>query len=140
MTRDLRRLRRLIDLRRRQEEQARLQLAQSLRKASELSDEVRARTEAFERALEGETAPRQRPHLEALLDFAEPALLAARAAEASALGAVDEVRREWNRAAVRLKGMERLEERTVHERDEKIAEAERHALDDATNRRGGDDS
>ena len=140
MSRDLGRLRRLLDLRRRQEEQARVQLAQSLQKASEISDEVRARTEAFERVLGGDTAPRQRSPLDTLLEFAEPALLAARAAEASALGAVEEVRREWNRAAIRLKGMERLEERRVAEIDEAAAELDRITIEDATNRRGGDDS
>ena len=68
MSRDISRLRRLLDLRRRQEEHARVQLAQSLQKASEISDEVRARTQAFERVLEGDATPRQRPHLDALLD------------------------------------------------------------------------
>lgn len=138
MSRDLKRLRRLVDLRRRQEEQARAQLAQSLRKASEISEEVRARTEAFERVLEGDAAPRERRQLETLLEFAEPAIVAARAAEASAIGAAEEVRREWQRTAMRLKGMEKLEDRRVAEIEEIVEASEQVTLDDSTNTRGRD--
>ena len=86
MTRNTQRLRRLLDLRKRQEEQARVQLAQSLKKAAEISDEVKARTEALERALDGNPEPRVRSHLETLMVMAEPAIRAAQAAEASAMG------------------------------------------------------
>ena len=110
MTRSPHRLRRLLDLRRRQEETARIQLAQSMARAAELSDEVRHRTEALESVLAGSgTPPARRSHLEALIEVTTPAMLAARAAEASALNTVVEIRREWSRAAVRLKGLERLE-------------------------------
>ena len=70
----------------------------------------------------------------------QPQNCAARAAEASAFGAVEEVRREWNRAAIRLKGMERLEERRVAEIEEATAEFDRLTVEDATTRRGGHDS
>ena len=138
MKRDAKRLRRLLDLRKRQEEQTRVQLAQSLRKAAEISDEVKARTEALERALEGSTEPRRRSHLESLMVMAEPAILAAQAAEASAMGAAEEVRREWNRAAQRLKGMERLDDRRVEEEAEIEADREKAAFDDSASNRAGD--
>ncbi len=138
MTRDAKRLRRILDLRKRQEEQARVQLAQSLRKAAEISDEVKARTEALERALEGDSTPRVRSHLETLMVMAEPAIRAAQAAEASAMGAAEEVRREWNRAAQRLKGMERLDERRAEEVAERQASQEKAALDDSASNRAGD--
>ncbi len=138
MTRDAKRLRRLLDLRKRQEEQARIQLAQSLRKAAEISDEVKARTEALERAIDGNTEPRRRSHLESLMEMAEPAILAAKAAEASAMGAAEEVRREWNRAAQRLKGMERLDDRRAEEQAEVEAGREKAALDDSASNRAGD--
>ncbi|MCH1435162.1 MAG: hypothetical protein L7U56_05790 [Acidimicrobiales bacterium] len=138
MTRDQKRLRRILDLRKRQEEQARVQLAQSLRKAAEISDEVKARTQALERALEGDQSPRVRPHLETLMVMAEPAIRAAQAAEASAIGAAEEVRREWNRAAQRLKGMERLDERRTEEIAEQQASQDKLALDDSASNRAGD--
>lgn len=138
MTRDAKRLRRILDLRKRQEEQARVQLAQSLRKAAEISDEVKARTEALERALDGDASPRVRSHLETLMVMAEPAIRAAQAAEASAMGAAEEVRREWNRAAQRLKGMERLDERRAEDAAERQASQENAALDDSASNRAGD--
>jgi flagellar export protein FliJ len=138
MTRNAQRLRRLLDLRKRQEEQARVQLAQSLKKASEISDEVKARTEALERALEGSPEPRVRSHLETLMVMAEPAIRAAQAAEVSAMGAAQEVRREWNKAAQRLKGMERLEDRRVEEQAERQAHQEKAQLDDSASNRAGD--
>jgi len=110
MSRKPHRLRRLLDLRRRQEETARVQLAQSMEKAAQLSDEVRQRTEALESVLAGSHQPMRRSHLDALVEMTTPAMLAARAAEASAMNTVVEIRREWSRAAVRLKGLERLEE------------------------------
>ena len=138
MTRNTQRLRRLLDLRKRQEEQARVQLAQSLKKAAEISDEVKARTEALERALEGQPEPRVRSHLETLMVMAEPAIRAAQAAEVSAMGAAEEVRREWNRAAQRLKGMERLDERRTEEEAEIRSTREKAALDDSASNRAGD--
>ncbi|MEM9466660.1 MAG: hypothetical protein AAGA90_14905 [Actinomycetota bacterium] len=138
MTRNAQRLRRLLDLRKRQEEQARVQLAQSLKKAAEISDEVKARTEALERALEGNPEPRVRSHLETLMVMAEPAIRAAQAAELSAMGAAQEVRREWNKAAQRLKGMERLEDRRIEEQAERRATREKAELDDSASNRAGD--
>lgn len=138
MTRNTARLRRLLDLRKRQEEQARVQLAQSLKKAAEISDEVKARTEALERALEGRSEPRVRSHLETLMVMAEPAIRAAQAAEVSAMGAAEEVRREWNRAAQRLKGMERLDDRHAEEQAELRSNQEKAALDDSASNRAGD--
>lgn len=125
------RLRRLLDLRRRQEENARVQLAQSLRRAAALSDEVRSRTDALEAAIAGSPEPRMRRHLDTLVEIATPAILAAQAAEASAMGTVDELRREWHKAAIRLKGMERLEERATTAEEERLAAAELRRLDDA---------
>ena len=138
MTRNTQRLRRLLDLRKRQEEQARVQLAQSLKKAAEISDEVKARTEALERALDGNPEPRVRSHLETLMVMAEPAIRAAQAAEASAIGAAHEVRREWNRAAQRLKGMERLEDRHLEAETERRVSQEKAQLDDSASNRAGD--
>lgn len=138
MTRDAKRLRRLLDLRRRQEEQARVQLATSLRKAADISDEVKARTKALERVLDGRPEPSHRAHLESLLELAQPAIFAAQAAEASAMAAADEVRREWNRAAQRLKGMERLDDRRAEEHAEAEVGREKAALDDSTSNRAGD--
>ena len=138
MTRNAQRLRRLLDLRKRQEEQARVQLAQSLKKAAEISDEVKARTEALERALEGSPEPRVRSHLETLMVMAEPAIRAAQAAEVSAMGAAQEVRREWNKAAQRLKGMERLEDRRIEEQAERRSNQEKAELDDSASNRAGD--
>ncbi len=138
MTRNTQRLRRLLDLRKRQEEQARVQLAQSLKKAAEISDEVKARTEALERALEGSPEPRVRSHLETLMVMAEPAIRAAQAAEVSAMGAAQEVRREWNKAAQRLKGMERLEDRHLEEQAERRANQDKAQLDDSASNRAGD--
>ncbi len=138
MTRNTQRLRRLLDLRKRQEEQARVQLAQSLKKAAEISDEVKARTEALERALEGSPEPRVRSHLETLMVMAEPAIRAAQAAEVSAMGAAQEVRKEWNKAAQRLKGMERLEDRHLEEQAERRANQEKAQLDDSASNRAGD--
>ncbi|MEM9200519.1 MAG: hypothetical protein AAGC53_02620 [Actinomycetota bacterium] len=138
MTRDSKRLSRILNLRRRQEEQARVQLAQSLQKAAQISDEVKARTEALERALEGGSAPRRRSHMATLMDMAEPALRAAQAAEASAMGTAEEVRREWNRAAQRLKGMERLDDRRSEEAAEAQASIEKAAFDDSASNRAGD--
>ena len=129
--RDPKRLRRLLHLRRRQEETARRQLADSLRRAAEISDEVRVRTDALESALAGRRTPEQRRHLDVIVEIATPAILAAQAAEASALGAVAELRREWNKSAIRLKGMERLEERAREAELERIAEDEMRRIDDA---------
>ncbi len=120
------RLRRLLDLRRRQEENARVQLAQSLQRAATISDEVRVRTEALESVLAGAEQPHRRSHLDALREMTMPAILAAQAAEASAMNTVVEIRREWNRAAIRLKGLERLEEKHVE------AVREEHRRDRAT--------
>lgn len=122
MSRSSNRLRRLLQLRRRQEETARVQLAQSMQKAAALSDEVRARTEALDAVLAGSPQPRRRSHLDALVEMTTPAILAARAAEASAASTVVEIRKEWTRAAIRLKGLERLEENhlaAAHDADTK---------------------
>ena len=128
------RLRRLLDLRRRQEETARVQLAQSMQKAAELSDEVRQRTEALESVLSGSAAsptPARRSHLDALVEMTTPAMKAARAAEASAMNTVVEIRREWSRAAVRLKGLERLEENHRAAAEEEQARENARQTDDA---------
>lgn len=126
-----RRLRRLLDLRRRQEETARIQLAQSMEKAAELSEEVRQRTEALESVLAGTPHVRRRSHLDALVEMTTPAMLAARAAEASAMNTVVEIRREWSRAAVRLKGLERLEENHAAEAEAEEAAETARQIDDA---------
>ena len=139
MTRDAKRLRRLVDLRRRQEETARVQLAQSLQKAAEISDEVRVRSEALEAALAGNPEPRRKEHLEALLEIAQPALNAAQAAEASARGAAEEIRREWRRTAKRLKGMERLDDRHEAEQLAFRRRADQAHFDDALSSRSGED-
>lgn len=137
MSRTPRRLHRLLGLRRRQEEAARIQLAQSMEKAAELSDEVRQRTEALESVLSGSPQPRRRSHLDALVEMTTPALLAARAAEASAMNTVVEIRREWSRAAVRLKGLERLEENHATEaRAEEALETARQTDDAIVGRFG----
>ncbi len=139
MTRDAKRLRRLLDLRRRQEEAARVQLAQSLRRAAEISDEVRDRTEALEDVLGGNLEPRRRQHLETITSIAQPAILAAHAAESSARGTAEEIRREWRRTARRLKGLERLEDRRVAEELEVGVRSERQQIDDAMSSRQGDE-
>ena len=139
MSRDTKRLRRLLDLRRRQEEAARVQLAKSLRRAADISDEVRDRTEALEAVLGGNLEPRRHPHLAAIAAIAEPAILAAHAAEVSARGAAEEIRREWRRTAKRLKGLERLDERRHAEEFELIQRGERAETDDAINSRHGED-
>ena len=135
MSRSGRRLARLLDLRRRQEEAARVQLARSLRRAGEISEEVRTRSEALEDVIAGDRTPRERTNLEMLTEIATPAILAAKAAEASAIGAVHEIRREWNRTAVRLKGIERAEERQQEERREIEDAIALRALDDAVSSR-----
>lgn len=137
MSRSPRRLARLLDLRRRQEEAARVQLAQSLRRAATISDEVRTRSEALEDVLAGERPVRERSNLEMLTEIATPAILAAKAAEASAMGAVQEIRREWNRTAVRLKGIERADERQRDAAREAEAAVALRALDDAMTSRVG---
>ncbi len=131
MSRTPHRLRRLLDLRRRQEEAARIQLAQSMEKVAELSEEVRQRTEALESVLTGSAPPARRSHLDALIEMTTPAMLAARAAEASAMNTVVEIRREWSRAAVRLKGLERLEENAQAAAAEKEAAEVARETDDA---------
>ncbi|MFQ5558860.1 MAG: hypothetical protein ACE5GB_15305, partial [Acidimicrobiales bacterium] len=83
------RLRRLLGLRRRQEEQARAQLAQSLRRVSELSDEVRARSDALEAVMRGRE-PKRHAAVEAITDASSLAVAAVRAAEASAMSTTDE--------------------------------------------------
>lgn len=113
MSRSPKRLARILTLRRRQEEAARIQLARSMEKAAEISDEVRARTDALESVLAGEMRPHERTQLDVLADAAMPAIVAAKAASASAVGAVAELRQEWVRTAVRMKGLERLEERRI---------------------------
>ena len=70
--------------------------------------------------------------------MAEPAIRAAQAAEASAMGAAEEVRREWNRAAQRLKGMERLDDRRTEEVAEQQAGQDKLAFDDSASNRAGD--
>lgn len=135
MRRSPRRLARLLDIRRRQEEAARVQLAQSLRKAADLSDEVRSRSEALETVLAGQRPVRERAQLDALSEFATPAILAARAAEASAMAAAQEIRREWQRTATRLKGIERVDEKQRRERREIEDQADRRAFDDAVTAR-----
>jgi flagellar export protein FliJ len=131
MSRTPHRLRRLLDLRRRQEEAARIQLAQSMAKAAELSEEVRQRTEALESVLSGSQPSARRSHLDALVEMTAPATLAARAAEASAMSTVVEIRREWSRAAVRLKGLERLEENDLAAAEAKDAREAARQTDDA---------
>lgn len=124
------RLARLLDLRRRQEENARQNLAQSLRHAAGISEEVRHRTEALEAAIGGEPSPRRLRHLETMAAIAEPAIFAARAAELSARSTAEELRRDWQKTARRLKGLERLEENHV---EQERVERERQArieLDD----------
>ena len=49
-----------------------------------------------------------------------------------------QVRREWNRAAQRLKGMERLDERRTEEIAEQQASQDKLALDDSASNRAGD--
>ena len=115
------RLSRLLDLRRRQEETSRQHLATSLRHAAKLSDEVRNRTEALEAALSGQPSASRRRHLDAVAQIAEPAIFAARAAELSARSAAEELRRDWQRAARRLKGLERLQE-TRAEQERELAD------------------
>lgn len=129
--RDPNRLRRLLDLRHRQEETARRHLAESLRRASDISAELKARTDALNSALTGQHDPVRRRHLDILVEMATPAIRAAAAAEASALGTADELRREWEKTAVRLKGIERLHENAVAERDERMTRDEARRLDDA---------
>ena len=68
--RDPKRLRRLLDLRRRQEKTARRQLADSLRRAAEISDVVRVRTDELESALAGRHIPEHRRHLDLLVEIA----------------------------------------------------------------------
>ena len=139
MSRSPNRLRRLLDLRRRQEENARVQLAQSLHRAAGISAEVRARTEALELVLSGHGTTVRRPHLEVLTAMTTPAILAAQAAEASAVSTVMEIRREWNRAAIRLKGLERLDEKHTEEaRQDELRDAA-HQADDAVVGRFGED-
>jgi flagellar export protein FliJ len=121
----------LLDLRRRQEETARIQLAKSMEKAAELSEEVRQRTEALESVLSGSPQPARRRHLDALVEVTTPAMLAARAAEASAMSTMVEIRREWSRAAVRLKGLERLEENQAAADDAHEAVESAREIDDA---------
>jgi flagellar protein FliJ len=135
------RLRRLLDLRRRQEENARVQLAQSLQRAATLSDEVRSRTEALESALAGAELPHRRSHLDVLREMTTPAILAAQAAEASAMSTVVEIRREWKRAAIRLKGLERLEEKHIEAiRDEQRRDVATQRDDAMTSRFGKETS
>ena len=124
------RLARLLDLRRRQEETSRQHLAQSLRHAAEISSEVRVRTEALEAAIGGQPSPRRLRHLDTVAAIAEPAIFAARAAELSARGAAEELRRDWQRAARRLKGLERLEENRAAEEREASERQNRVELDD----------
>lgn len=139
MTRSPHRLRRLLQLRRRQEETARVQLAQSLQRAATISDEVRARTEALESVISGVPVGRQRSNLDALSEIAAPAILAAQAAEASAISTAVEIRREWKRAAIRLKGLERLEEKHAEEARQKQARETARDVDDAMTSRFGKD-
>lgn len=124
-------LKRLLDLRRRQEETSRVNLAESMRKASSISDEVRQRTEALDAVLQGNTEPARRRHAEMIADVASHAVAAARAAEASAHGTAEELRREWQRAARRLKGLERLEEKARIDRLEAEARIEQARVDEA---------
>ncbi len=125
-------LRRLLDLRRRQEETSRRDLAESVRKASSISEEVRHRTEALDAVLRGNPEdPTRRRHVEMIADVAGHAVAAARAAEASAHGTAEELRREWQRAARRLKGLERLEEKARIERIETEARLEQARVDEA---------
>lgn len=132
-------LRRLLDLRRRQEETSRVQLAQSLRKVSSISDEVRHRSEALEAVLQGSADPTRRQHAQMIADMANHAIVAARAAEASAQGTAEELRREWQRAARRLKGLERLEEKKRLDQAEADARAERVRVDEAVTSRFQDE-
>ncbi len=127
-------LRRLLDLRRRQEESSRVQLAASLRKASTISDEVRHRSQALESVLRG-TEPTGRRHAEMIADVASHAVAAARAAEASAHGTAEELHREWQRAARRLKGLERLEAKKRLAQHEAESRAEALRVDEAVSSR-----
>lgn len=124
------RLARLLDLRKRQEENARQNLAQSLRHAAQISDEVRSRTEALEAALGGRPTPRRLRHMETMASIAEPAIFAARAAELSARSAVEELRRDWQKTARRLKGLERLEQNRAEEEREDSERRARVELED----------
>ena len=128
------RLRRLLDLRRRQEETARSQLASSLHRVSELSDEVKQRSNALERVLRG-TAPGRKRRVEAIADAASTAILAARAAEASAIRTTDEIRNTWRRALRRVDGLERVEQRVADAAHEAERRAERSAVDEVVSSR-----
>lgn len=107
-----------------------MQLAASLRKASTISDEVRLRSQALESVLRG-TEPTRRRHAEMIADVASHAVAAARAAEASAHGTAEELHREWQRAARRLKGLERLEEKKHVAQQEGERRAEALRIDEA---------
>jgi len=124
------RLARLLDLRRRQEETARQNLSESLRNAAEISDEVRNRTQALEAAIGGQPNPHRLRHLETMAAIAEPAIFAARAAELSARSAAEELRRDWQKTARRLKGLERLEENRAEQEREDRERQIRVELDD----------
>lgn len=124
------RLARLLDLRRRQEETARQNLSESLRNAAEISDEVRHRTQALEAAIGGQPHPRRLRHLETMAAIAEPAIFAARAAELSARSAAEELRRDWQKTARRLKGLERLEQNRAEQEREDRERQIRVELDD----------
>lgn len=135
------RLARILTLRRRQEEAARVQLARSMEKAAEISDEVKARTDALESVLAGQTIVTQRTQLDVLADAATPAIVAAKAASASAVGAVSELRQEWVRTAIRMKGLERLEERRIEaQRLEEQRDESLRLEDSVSSRLRGDDT
>lgn len=129
MSRSLKRLRRLVDIRRRQEESARSALAASLRHASEISEEVRLRSEALDSVMSG-VAPVTRRQNEPLLDAAGKAITAAKAAESAAYGTVEEIRADWAATATRLQGAERLEQRATDAQKQDELSQGRAVLDD----------
>ncbi len=108
----------------------RAQLGSSLQKVSELSDEVKERSDALESVLRG-ADPGRKHRMEAITDAASMAILAARAAEASAVHTAEEIRRTWRRAVTRVDGLERVEERALEVARDDRRRAEAHAVDDA---------
>ncbi len=130
MSRSLKRLRRLVDIRRRQEESARSALADSLRNASAISEEVRMRSEALGSLLSG-VAPASRRQVEPLAEAASTAIAAAKAAESAAYGTVEEIRKDWAATATRLQGAERLEQRATEAERQTELGADRTAAEEA---------
>lgn len=134
MSRSLKRLRRLVDIRRRQEESARSALADSLRHASEISEEVRLRSEALGSVMSGDT-PVSRRQAEPLVAAAGNAIAAAKAAESSAYATVEEIKKDWMATATRLQGAERLTQRATEAERELELSQDRVAVDEAVTSR-----